>query len=97
MPRGDGTGPMGAGPMSGRGAGFCGQGLRGTGRGLGMGRGMGYGMGSGRGLGNGRFAQAGPVDTDSVGAQDRSELESLKAQVQELKETITQFMKRETK
>lgn len=23
MPRGDGTGPVGAGPMTGRGAGFC--------------------------------------------------------------------------
>ena len=56
MPRGNGTGPMGMGPMTGRRAGFCAGypvpgfmnpiggrlGLRfGRGRGMGMGRGMG--------------------------------------------------------
>lgn len=40
MPRMDGTGPMGMGPMTGRGLGPCG-----SGRGFrGRGRGMGYGM-----------------------------------------------------
>ncbi len=94
MPGQDGTGPMGAGPITGRGMGNCGRGLRGAGQGLGMGRGMGSGcgMGLGRRQGNQRFMQEGPV-----GGQDRSELESLKAQVQELKETITQFIqKKET-
>ncbi len=44
MPRGDGTGPLGLGPMSGRGAGFCagynmsGFANRGCGSGLGAGR-----------------------------------------------------------
>jgi len=59
MPRGNGTGPMGAGPMTGRGAGYCaefatprfanqaGYGYlgRGMGRGAGgRGRGMGFGF-----------------------------------------------------
>jgi hypothetical protein len=39
MPRQDKTGPMGAGPMTGRGMGSCGSG---------NGRGRGYGMGLGR-------------------------------------------------
>jgi len=48
MPRGDGTGPLGKGPLSGRGMGRCGDG-RGMGRGAGRGRGMGQGQGMGRG------------------------------------------------
>lgn len=58
MPRGDGTGPMGAGPMTGRAAGYCaGWGMPGYanngapsfGMGFGRGRGMGMGRGGGRG------------------------------------------------
>lgn len=62
MPGGDRTGPMGRGPMTGRGAGFCaGYGVpgymgfagRGGRGGLGFGRGMGRGsMGRGRGWRN---------------------------------------------
>lgn len=45
MPNFDGTGPTGAGPLTGRGAGYCGYGY-GMGMGRGMrGRGMGFGMG----------------------------------------------------
>lgn len=57
MPAGDGTGPMGRGPMTGRGAGFCaGYGVPGSmnsipGRGFGMGFGRGCGMGRGGGRG----------------------------------------------
>ena len=56
MPRGDATGPMGMGPMTGRGVGYCaGFGMPGYtnnagGRGLGMGFGRGVGSG-GRGGG----------------------------------------------
>ena len=63
MPGGDGTGPYGAGPMTGRAAGYCagfpvpgymnpipGRG-RGFGRGWGRGRGRGWGRGFGRGFG----------------------------------------------
>jgi len=67
MPRGDGTGPMGMGPMTGRAAGYCagyqvpgyanpvpGRGFGagfGRGRGVGFGRGMGFGFGRGFGWG----------------------------------------------
>ena len=56
MPRGDGTGPMGTGPMTGRGAGFCGGAAPGFisrmgGAFLGRGRGRG-GRGGGRGWRN---------------------------------------------
>jgi len=59
MPRGDGTGPAGLGPMTGRAAGFCaGFGLPGyanpmPGRGLGFGRGARRGGGFGAGFGGG--------------------------------------------
>ena len=42
MPRGDGTGPMGLGPRTGRGLGFCGWGV---GPGCGYWSGWGYGRG----------------------------------------------------
>ena len=59
MPGGDQTGPMGAGPMTGRGTGMCaGYDVPGHmnpafGRGLGRGRGRGFGRGSGMGGGRG--------------------------------------------
>ncbi len=67
MPRGNGTGPMGMGSMTGRAAGYCagypvpgfmnptmGRGYWGRGIGFGRGRGVwGYGRGLGRGLGRG--------------------------------------------
>ncbi|MCM8777816.1 MAG: DUF5320 domain-containing protein [Candidatus Omnitrophica bacterium] len=56
MPCGDGTGPLGLGPMTGRAAGYCaGYGVPGymnpyiRGRGLGFGWGRGFGRGFGRG------------------------------------------------
>ncbi len=58
MPRGDRTGPNGAGPRTGRGLGYCNgypsAGFTrsyGAGFGLGAGRGMGYGRGAGYGRG----------------------------------------------
>jgi hypothetical protein len=68
MPFGDGTGPRGMGPMTGRGAGYCtGAGRPGFanmafGRGWfgfnpGFGRGMGMGRGRGRGMAWRRFDQ----------------------------------------
>jgi hypothetical protein len=51
MPRGDRTGPMGMGPLTGRGAGYCaGYDVPGY-MNPGPGRGFGYGMGGGRGRG----------------------------------------------
>ncbi|MBS3817470.1 MAG: DUF5320 domain-containing protein [Candidatus Thermoplasmatota archaeon] len=59
MPRGDGTGPEGLGPMTGRGLGYCAgydsPGFtKGVGRGLARGRGRGIGRGLGRGFRGGR-------------------------------------------
>ena len=57
MPAGDGTGPMGQGPMTGRSLGFCaGYDTAGYSKGFGntMGRGLGLGRGRGRGMGYGR-------------------------------------------
>ena len=63
MPRGDGTGPMGLGPMTGRAAGFCagnfvpGYANPAFGRGyFGRGRGGGFGGGGGRGRRNWYYA-----------------------------------------
>jgi len=55
MPRGDGTGPLGSGPMTGRGMG------RGRGAGSGRGMGRGGGRGAGRGAGAGRSGRYGSV------------------------------------
>lgn len=59
MPRGDGTGPEGLGPMTGRGLGYCtghsSPGFtKGVGRGLARGRGRGIGRGLARGFRGGR-------------------------------------------
>ena len=64
MPRGDRTGPWGAGPMTGRAAGYCaGYSVPGFmnpigeyGRGWGRGRGRGFGRGGGRGFGRGWYS-----------------------------------------
>jgi len=70
MPRGDGTGPSGMGPMTGRAAGYCagygapgfasGAGWRGAGRGIGWGRGRGWRPGWGGGWGRGWRGYADP-------------------------------------
>jgi len=59
MPRGDGTGPRGMGPMTGRAAGFCaGYGMPGY-LNPAFGRGMGMGLGRGRGFWNRGFGGGG--------------------------------------
>lgn len=50
MPGRDGTGPMGAGPMTGRGFGFC-TGANAMKYGAGLGRGLGMGLACRRGFG----------------------------------------------
>jgi hypothetical protein len=86
MPGGNGTGPMGMGPMTGRGAGFCvGYGVPGyvnsnpwCGMGMGfrggqVGRGRGYGRGMGGGFRN-RFYAAGMAGWQGVaGAEPYAE------------------------
>ena len=52
MPRRDGTGPMGAGPMTGRGLGLC-TGANAVKYGAGLGLGLGLGLACRRGFGRG--------------------------------------------
>jgi len=66
MPGFDGTGPAGAGPMTGWGMGPCGHGAgaayaRFYGRGMGFGRGMGMRFGRGHGCGRGYVRGFGPA------------------------------------
>jgi len=72
MPGGDGTGPAGMGPMSGRAAGYCAgysvpgymNPVMGRGVGFGRGRGVGRGRGFGRGMGFGRGRWVAPYYGD---------------------------------
>jgi len=110
MPRGDGTGPMGMGPRSGRGAGFCagynvpgyanpvpGRGGWGAGRGLGYGRGLGLGLGLGFRGGRGRVAWWGGVPCAAPMAAAptaQQEREVLRGQVEALEGTLENLRQR---
>jgi len=109
MPRGDGTGPMGMGPMTGRAAGYCaGYPAPGFvnpagGRGLGMARGRGGGFGMGMAWGRGRgggfgFAPrfAGPYAAPMPFAPPTrdQELEALRSQADWLKDQMDAITKR---
>jgi len=112
MPRGDGTGPMGQGPMSGRGAGYCaGYGAPGyanpaggrgfAGRGLGRGWGRGWGRGLGRGYGYGWApawgAPAYPVaPMPPVAGAPIDEAAALRDQSEYLQEALEEVQKRLT-
>ena len=96
MPGGDRTGPMGAGPMTGRAAGFCAGypspgyangSFGGYGFGLG-GRGRGF-RGRGRGWGFGPGYAAGPVQMQAPTPEQ--ELAGLKQQAQLLQDNLTQI------
>lgn len=90
MPGGDRTGPMGAGPMTGRSAGFCaGHGVPGYSNG-GLGRRMGGGRGWGRRMGarfhawwqNTPVVQSSPVDERKMLEQEASYLKDQIDQIQ---------------
>lgn len=87
MPGFDGTGPMGQGPMTGRGMGYCGPAQGGTpGRPLGLGMRRGFGGGRGRGRGFRRFAYGGygPVADETFAAlEDR--IAQLEAEIDQLR------------
>ena len=94
MPRGDTTGPMGSGPMTGRRAGFCAgyvvPGFVNWAGGWGFGRRFGWG-----GFGRGRNATGGPLspgfapDWPVVRSLSREqEVDLLKAQAQGLQEAL---------
>lgn len=107
MPGGNGTGPAGAGPMTGRGMGFCagysvpGYANFGGGRGMGMGMGMGRGgrMGRGRGFGQGfgqGFGWAGNVNPYPAPQPPTAEqeLEALKGQVSYFENSLKETKQR---
>ncbi len=90
MPRGDRTGPLGQGPMTGRGLGDCAGNERGGwyGRGFGFGRGFGAGRGFGRGFGRGWGFGFGagnqPVDKETEKSWLDNAIAGLKNQLQSL-------------
>jgi len=109
MPRGDGTGPLGQGPMTGRAGGYC-AGYQTPGyvnqtpRG---GWGMGQGWGRGRGWGGGRGWRRGRQPTDYLGVPPaygvapyyppfpaEQEAQALKAQAEHYEGTLGEIRKR---
>ena len=96
MPRGDGTGPAGMGPMTGRAAGYCaeysmpgfmnpipGGGFRSRGRGF---RGRGHGWGCGFGMGFPAYAPAYGAWGGQVTPQQ--ELDALKGQAEYFEDAL---------
>jgi len=79
MPGQDKTGPMGQGPMTGRGMGLCGTGMR---------RGFGRGMGCRRGFG---FGFARPVAM--TGEEQKKILEAELKEIEEEKQAIEKQLK----
>jgi hypothetical protein len=96
MPRGDGTGPMGMGAMTGRAAGYCaGYAIPGfmnqiPGRGMGYGRGRGRGFGRGMGWGRGMAYSA----RYAVPYTPQDEASALKEQATYLSESLDGINKR---
>ena len=81
MPRGDGTGPNGEGPMTGRGLGPCG-------RGLAFRRGRGFGRGFRR------FACAYPEFIQEVQLSKEQEKKILEEELKAIKEEMQEIEKR---
>ena len=108
MPRGDGTGPMGAGPMTGRSAGFCAGfsspgfanpvGGRGLGLGLGRGRGFAAGGGGGFGLRNrfyaAPYAQPAAITQEQEKTYLENEVKSLENELATAKKRISELDKK---
>jgi len=109
MPGGDRTGPLGMGPMTGRGAGYCGgfpaPGYMNPmpGRGWGWGRGWGRGRGGGRGWGrwNAGVVVPGAPPAYSVPPYDapysaEHEMQALRGQAEHLERALGEIRKRIT-
>jgi len=110
MPRGDGTGPGGMGPMTGRAAGFCagypapGYANPVGGRSMGMGRGRGFRGGRGFGWGRAGYdlpAYGSAVNPYAYGGapftptvMPQQELDSLKGQAEYLEDSLDGIKKR---
>lgn len=95
MPRFNMTGPMGAGPFTGRGMGYCAQRNNGAvGYGRGAARGMGRGIGYGRGMGFRRGPGFEPVYYDGPVVSEKEILEDEKAYLEEQLEAIKNTLSR---
>ncbi len=103
MPRGDGTGPAGMGPMTGRAAGYCaGYGVPGymnpvPGRGWGFGRGLRLGFRGGRGRWGayaGGYAPPGPIYAPAPTSSPQQELDALKNQADYFRNALNDIEKR---
>ena len=107
MPAGDGTGPMGMGPMTGRAAGYCAgfdvAGFMNPIPGRGMGYGFGWGRGRGRGWRHGYYATglpgwsrwgAWPAYGVAPVPAPAQETETLKAQATHMERALDEIRKR---
>ena len=97
MARGDGTGPMGAGAMTGRGLGSCvGSGVS-VGGGRGAGRGMGMGGGRGMGVRNRNFSnvvqQAPVMSADQEKEYIQNDVTALENELEAAKERLNALSK----
>ncbi len=84
MPKLDKTGPRGQGPMTGRGLGSCGQGLR---RGFGSGRGFGRGLGRYFGWNTPQAKEDQKKDLSEYKKALEEELEDIKKEEEDLDKT----------
>jgi hypothetical protein len=99
MPRGDRTGPLGEGPMTGRqlgyGAGFDSPGFT---QGIGFGRGRGRGFGLGAGFRNRNFYRnTQPVSSEPELNQLKEEVSFLKNSINSMVERLESMTEKETK
>jgi len=82
MPRQDGTGPMGQGPMTGRGMGNCSpQGRRGFGQGQGQGQGQGRGWRRWFGFSNQQVSQ--PTKEEEIG-ETKSNIQEMEQEIKDM-------------
>jgi len=105
MPAGDGTGPMGQGPMTGRGMGMCaGSPMPGYMNPMpGRGRGIGRGWGRGRGWRHGYHAMGAPGAPPAYGVapyyappSGEQEVQALRTQAEHLERTLDEIRRRIT-
>ncbi len=103
MPRGDGTGPLGQGPMTGRRLGYCsGYGSPGFTRGFGFGWGggrRGAGFGWGRGYYPANYAYPAPVQPELSEEQEvnilKSQAQAIENQLKSIKDRIRKLTGKE--
>lgn len=87
MPRGDGTGPMGMGPLTGRGMGYC----VGVNQAFGLGRGFRRGLGRGFGWrGNNYFPVPAP-DAKNEAIYLREEAKALEEEIKQINQRLKEL------